>query len=113
MNLDLLFYAAAQSNDKRLYEVARSHAETSRRVHIRPDNSTAHVINFDPNTDLIKARLTNQGMAHGSCWSTGQARAIAGFVETYQWTHDATFLHTAQDCADYFITHLADDMIPP
>jgi uncharacterized protein YyaL (SSP411 family) len=113
MNLDLLFYAAAQTNDKRLFDVAKEHAHTSRSEHVRSDFSTTHVVNFDRRTGDVKERLTNQGMAHESCWSRGQAWAIAGFAETYGWTNDASFLETSKACADYFLRRLPDSKIPP
>ncbi|KIW04989.1 uncharacterized protein PV09_04149 [Verruconis gallopava] len=113
MNLDLLFYAASKTNDVTLYETARSHALKSQQAHVRSDFSTTHVINFDPTTGKIKQRLTNQGMAHESCWSRGQAWAIAGFVETFLWTREETFLDTARGCADYFLRRLPASKIPP
>lgn len=113
MNLDLLFYAAAYSNDDRLFNIAKQHASKCREAHIRSDFSTTHVINFDPCTGEIKERLTNQGMAHDSCWARGQAWAIAGFSETYHWTGDNRFLETALGCADYFIARLPESKIPP
>ena len=113
MNLDLLFYAASKTNDATLYEAARKHALKSRESHIRSDFSTTHVINFDPVTGQIKERLTNQGMAHESCWSRGQAWAIAGFAETFHWTREDPFLDTAKGCADYFLRRLPHSNIPP
>lgn len=112
MNLDLLFYAASQTNDSHLFDVAITHARTCQQAHIRPDFSTTHVINFEPSTGAVKERLTNQGMAHESCWTRGQAWAIAGFAETYHWTGDDSFLATAKGCARYFMDHLPDDKIP-
>lgn len=113
MNLDLLFYAAAHTNNVRLFNIARKHAKKCQNTHIRPDFSTTHVINFEPGTGHVKERLTNQGMAHESCWSRGQAWAIAGFAESYQWTKDDSFLETARGCADYFLRRLPDSKIPP
>jgi hypothetical protein len=113
MNLDLLFWAAANnpspSRSAALYRMAVSHARTSQRAHIAEDSSTTHVVNFDPVTGALKARFTNQGHAHGSCWARGQAWAIAGFAQTHAWTGDESFLTTARECADYFIRRLPDD----
>jgi hypothetical protein len=120
MNLDLLFWAAANSSSDdhlrsaALYTKAVSHARTTQRHHVAPDGSTTHVVNFDPSTGALKAKLTNQGYAHGSCWSRGQAWAVAGFAQAHAWTGDESFLATARVCAHYFLRRLPpDNLVPP
>lgn len=106
MNLDLLFYAAAQMGDRTIYDRAVAHARTTQAAHVRADGSTTHLVVFEPATGDVRARLTNQGFSNDSCWARGQAWAIAGFAETYHWTHDASFLATACKCADYFLARV-------
>ncbi|KAL2689007.1 hypothetical protein Neosp_003057 [[Neocosmospora] mangrovei] len=117
MNLELLFWAASQTPSRaestRLFDIAVAHARTSQKYHVRDDSSTCHVVNFDPSTGTLKERLTNQGYSHTSCWSRGQAWAIAGFAEAYKWSGEASFLDTAKRCADYFLKRLPDTQIPP
>jgi hypothetical protein len=118
MNLDLVFWAAANhpipAQARRLYTIAVSHANTTRRHHVAEDFSTTHVVNFDPTTGEVLRKLTNQGYSHGSCWSRGQAWAIAGFAETAAWTGDDSFLQTATNCAEYFLKRLpANSMVAP
>ncbi|KAM5346350.1 hypothetical protein ACJ41O_009355 [Fusarium nematophilum] len=117
LNLDLLFWAAANTSSPvksaELYHKAISHARTSQRTHVAPDGSTIHVANFDPRTGSLKAKLTNQGFSHQSCWARGQGWAIAGFAQSYQWTSDSSFLATARRCADYFIRRLPESLVPP
>lgn len=113
MNLDLLFYVASHTNDQAMWDAAVQHAKTTQTAHIRPDSSSTHLIVFDPNTGAILQRLTNQGYGDESCWTRGQAWAIAGFAETYGWTHDVAFLETAQRCADLFLSRLPVTDIPP
>lgn len=113
MNLDLLFYVASQTDDREMYNIALAHARTTQRSHVRSDSSTIHLVVFDPLTGDVKSNLTNQGYSPSSCWARGQAWAIAGFAETYHWTHDESFLKTARDCADYFLARLPPSNIPP
>lgn len=113
MNLDMLFYVASHTKDQVMWGAAVQHAKTTQRTHIRPQNSTTHLVVFDPNTGAVQQSLTNQGYTDDSCWTRGQAWAIAGFAETYGWTRDGSFLDTAKDCADYFISHLPESHIPP
>ncbi|CAK7198460.1 hypothetical protein SEUCBS139899_001121 [Sporothrix eucalyptigena] len=106
MNLDMLFYAAAHTGDRSLYDIAVAHARTTMRSHIRDDGSTVHLVVFDAATGDITATHTNQGYSTASCWARGQAWAVAGFAETYHWTREPAFLATARRCADYFLAKL-------
>jgi len=112
LNLDLLFWAATELRSPEFRNIAISHARTTQKEHIRPDNSTFHVVNFDQTTGAVKAKMTNQGYSDSSCWARGQAWAILGFAQTYNWTHDISFLKTCRDCADYFLHHLPRDGVP-
>ncbi|KAF4828838.1 Unsaturated chondroitin disaccharide hydrolase [Colletotrichum tropicale] len=113
MNLDMVFWAAAQLGDQDMYNAAVKHAETTRTHHIREDFSTFHVVNFEQKTGVPKEKITNQGYSDTSSWSRGQAWAIAGFAQTYGWTRDVSFLETAISCAEYFIAQLPFTWIPP
>ncbi|KAI8275623.1 hypothetical protein K4K60_008536 [Colletotrichum sp. SAR11_57] len=113
MNLDMVFWAAAQLGDQDMYNAAVKHAETTRTHHIREDFSTFHVVNFEQKTGVPKEKITNQGYSDTSSWSRGQAWAIAGFAQTYSWTRDVSFLETAISCAEYFIAQLPSTWIPP
>ena len=113
LNLDLIFWASTELRDPRLRDIATAHARTTRQHHIREDSSTFHVVNFDQHTGNVKAKMTNQGYSDSSCWSRGQAWAITGFAQTYLWTRNTTFLETARTCADYFLSHLPFNGIPP
>ncbi|KKY14016.1 putative glucuronyl hydrolase [Phaeomoniella chlamydospora] len=112
MNLDILYYVSKLNGDPRLEYIATSHAVATISAHIRDDDSTFHVVNFDQTTGQVKERFTNQGYSHDSCWSRGQAWGIAGFAQAYGWTKDERFLATSKRLADYFIAHLPDDFVP-
>ena len=112
LNLDLIFWAARNTSNSKLYDIALAHAQTTRKYHIREDNSSFHVVNLDPETGDLKSRFTNQGYSDDSCWARGQAWGVLGFMQTFAWTRDLTFLNTAKDMADYFISHLPADGVP-
>ncbi|CRG91718.1 hypothetical protein PISL3812_08770 [Talaromyces islandicus] len=112
LNLDLLFWAAKETNNKMLYDIAIAHARTTRKTHVRSDNSTFHVINFDVDKGAVKEKFTNQGYSDDSCWARGQSWGILGFMQTFQWTGDSDFFDTARALADYYIAHLPGDGIP-
>ena len=58
--------------------MAISHALETREHFVRPDGSTYHVVEFDPDTGAVERKLTHQGMSAESTWSRGQAWALHG-----------------------------------
>ncbi len=112
MNLEMLFWAAAQGGDPRWKEIAERHALTTARTHVREDGSTAHVASFDPKSGAFLGRATWQGLNDGSTWGRGQAWAIHGFTDAYVATHNPKLLETAKRAADWYLSHLPSDGIP-
>ena len=112
MNLSLLFWASEQTGDWHCARVAARHARTSRLVLVRPDDSTVHVGDFDPETGAFLRQATHQGLSATSCWSRGHAWALYGFADTYRWTGDEVFRAVAQRLADYAMRHAPSDRVP-
>ncbi len=113
MNVGIIFYAARETNDKRLRDIAVRHALTTRRYLVRGDGSTAHEGIFDLETGEFLRQTTHQGFRGDSCWSRGLAWALYGFSTCYEYSRDPRFLETAEACADYYITHTPTDGVPP
>jgi unsaturated chondroitin disaccharide hydrolase len=113
MNVGLIFYAARETGDRMLRDVAVRHALTTRRVLVRGDGSTAHEGIFDVDTGEFLRQSTQQGYRADSCWSRGLAWSLYGFSTCYEYSRDPRFLETAQACTDYYITHSPSDGIPP
>jgi hypothetical protein len=116
-NMDLLFYAAAQSGNKNLADAAVKHSRTLLKSHLRVEMatregysgtlySTAHLVNFFPETGVIKGTHTAQGYDKDSTWSRGQAWAILGYAQAYHWSGHAEFLDAACGLAEYFLLRL-------
>jgi unsaturated chondroitin disaccharide hydrolase len=113
MNVGIIFYAARETGDRRLREIALRHSLTTRRVLVRGDGSTAHEGIFDPETGEFLRQATHQGWRADSCWSRGLCWALYGFSTCYEYSRDPHFLKTAEACADYYITHTPADGVPP
>jgi unsaturated chondroitin disaccharide hydrolase len=111
MNLELLFFAARNGGDPSLYNMAVSHAVKTMQNHVRPDGSTFHVVDYNPDGTIF-SKFTVQGAGTNTTWSRGQAWAIYGFTMTYRYTQDPRFLATAQSTADYFLNNLPPDFVP-
>lgn len=113
MNVDIVFYAARETGDQSLLEVALEHCHTTRRVLVRGDGSTAHEGLFDLETGEFLRQSTQQGFRADSCWSRGLAWAIHGFGTAYAYARDPLLLATAEACADFYIRHTPPDGVPP
>ncbi len=112
MNLELLFWASKNGGTRQMYDIAFSHAEKTMQNHFRPDGSTYHVLDYDTLNGKVSWKGTHQGFSDSSCWSRGQAWAIYGFTMSYRFTNDERFLRTAQNAAEYFISHLPKNQVP-
>lgn len=112
LNLELLFLAAKNEGDKRLYDIAFSHAEVTANNQFRDDYSTCHVVVYDTLSGKRISQLTHQGYADESLWARGQAWAIYGFTMCYRETGNVTFLDVAQKATDTYLQRLPADYIP-
>jgi unsaturated chondroitin disaccharide hydrolase len=112
MNVGIIFYAARETQDKRLREIALRHALTVRKVLVRGDGSTAQEGLFDTDTGEFLEQSTHQGYRRDSCWSRGLAWATYGFGICYEYSRDTRLLATSEACADYYITHANPDGMP-
>lgn len=111
MNLPLLFWATEMTGDNRYAEVARIHAELSRRYLVRGDDSSYHTFHFEPESGEPIGGSTHQGYTNGSTWTRGQAWGIYGFALAYRYTRDDHFLETSRRMARYFLERLPEDHV--
>ena len=114
LNLELLFWAAKETGNKRFYEIAVSHAHTTMKNHMRPDGSSCHVVDYDPETGIVRGKWTHQGLSPESSWSRGQAWGLYGFTMCYRETGDPAFLDEACRIAEYVFNHpnMPGDLVP-
>jgi unsaturated chondroitin disaccharide hydrolase len=113
MNVGIIFYAAQQTGDAELENIARQHCLTTRRCLVRGDGSSAHEGIFDLETGQFLRQSTQQGWRSDSCWARGLAWALYGFSTVYEMTGDGRFLETAEACAHYYIDHTPEHGVPP
>lgn len=113
MNLEFLFWAAKQSDDKKLYDIAITHADNTLKHHFRADYSSYHVVCYLPGTKVFRKK-THQGAADSSAWARGQAWALYGYTMMYRETKDKKYLDQAEGIAKFVINHpnLPQDKIP-
>ena len=114
MNIPLLYHASNIVGDPRFAHVAKAHADTTMKNHIREDGSVKHIVSYQPETGEVIEDFRGQGYEKGSAWSRGQAWALYGFTLSYIYTKDERYLNTAKKVANYFISCLTaeKDFLP-
>ncbi|MDP4240377.1 MAG: glycoside hydrolase family 88 protein [Bacteroidota bacterium] len=114
MNLELLFWATKVTGDSTYAKIAITHANTTMKNHFRPDYSSYHVINYNPQTGVVQQKRTAQGYSDGSAWARGQAWGLYGFTVMYRETHNPKYLKQAMHIAGFILHHprLPKDMVP-
>lgn len=114
MNLELLFEATILSGDSSFYQIAISHANKTLANHFRENNSSYHVVDYDPQTGTVRSKETAQGFSNESSWARGQAWGLYGFTVCYRYTKNSIYLEQAIKIYDYIFTHknLPTDLVP-
>ena len=111
LNLELLFWAAEETGNKRLYDIAVCHADTTMAYHFRPDGTCYHVAVYDPVTGKHLYNCTHQGYADESVWARGQAWAVYGYTMVYRYTREPRHLLMAEKATDAYLQLLNDQML--
>lgn len=109
LNIPLLYWASEETNDPRFKSIASNHANTAMKYFIRPDGSSHHIVEFDPNDGHFVKAYGGQGFADGSSWTRGQSWALYGFMMSYLHTKDQAYLDTAKQVAHYFIANIPEN----
>ncbi len=112
INLELLFWASKNGGNKRLYDMAVKHAETTMLNHFRSDYTSYHAVVYDTATGQKVKGITHQGYNDSSMWARGQSWAIYGFTMVYRETKQKKFLDFAQKVTDVYLRNLPADLIP-
>jgi unsaturated chondroitin disaccharide hydrolase len=112
LNLEMLYWAAANGENKELYDIATKHAETTMKYHFREDGSSYHVAVYDTIDGHFIKGVTHQGYADDTMWARGQAWAIYGFTMVYRETKDKKFLRFAEKVTDIYLKRLPEDYVP-
>ena len=112
MNLEMLFWASHNGENRQLYNIADTHAETTLKNQFRPDFSCYHVVVYDTVTGKKIKGVTHQGYSDNSMWARGQAWAIYGFTMSYRETHKKEYLNLVRKAAEIYLKRLPSDLVP-
>ena len=112
INLEMLFWAAKNGENKRLYDIAVSHADVTMKYHFKPDYSCYHVAVYDTTSGKFIKGVTHQGFSDQSMWARGQSWAIYGFTVCYRETKNPKYLDFVQKVTDAYLKNLPADYVP-
>lgn len=112
MNVPIIFYAANETGDRQLAELAAAHCRTTRDCLVREDGSTAHEGVFALETGEFLRQTTHQGLAGDSRWARGLAWSLYGYSKVFALTGEQEFLDVAERNAAFWIANLPKDRVP-
>ena len=125
MNVGIIFWAARETGDETLRQIAIEHCRTTQKYLVRNlhgkklgypahyGGGTAHEGIFDVKTGVFLHQATHQGHAPDSTWTRGLAWAIYGFTAAHRLSGLREFLDTAQKCADCYLLRSPANLVPP
>jgi unsaturated chondroitin disaccharide hydrolase len=113
LNIPLLHWASAETQDPRFAHIALAHADTTAEAFIRADGSCSHIVEFDPEKGGAARTHGGQGYRDGSAWTRGQGWAIYGFAISRKLTGKREYLQAAKRVADYFASHIPQSGLIP
>lgn len=114
VNLEQLLWVSANGGSSQYRNMAVAHARTTQAQHFRADNSSYHVVDFDPVRGTVLQKTTWQGAAPSSAWARGQSWGLYGFTLMYRYVRDRRYLDQARNIARFLVRHpnLPADKIP-
>ncbi len=113
MNVGIILWAARETNDETLRQIAVEHCRTTQKYLVRADGGTAHEGIFDVTSGAFVRQSTHQGFAAESTWTRGLAWAIYGFTAVHRLSCVSEFLATAQMCAESYLRRAPAGLVPP
>ncbi len=101
-NLRLDFWAGPETGDPVFAEGAKRMLDVTIRDFLRADGSTIEFLVYHDTDDRILRHFTLLGVHDDSCWSRGQAWAIAGFLRGWQEYGDTRYRDAARATFGYW-----------
>ncbi len=112
MNVGVILWAARETGDEKLRDVAVEHCRTTARHLVRPDGGTAHEGIFDLDSGRFLRESTHQGWRPESTWSRGLAWSLYGFTAAYRLSGEREFLDVARRNAAYYLRRTPPGLVP-
>lgn len=112
LNIPLFFWAYEETGEKKYLDAANSQLKITNDYLIRPDGSSYHHYQFDPDTHKPLHGCTFQGHRDESTWSRGHSWGVYGFPMAYGYNGDEALWPLHRDVTYFMLNHLPKDNIP-
>ena len=106
MNLELLWWAAADTGNATFAAIAHSHARRMLADAFQPANPGCawHLLTYNQSSGALLNRSSPpQGLGINTVWARGQAWSLNGLTIAYRYTREPVYLAQAQAAADCFV----------
>lgn len=108
----LLFWAARETNDRDMRDVAAKHTARVLSIHQREDGAFVQSSSLDVQSGEVLQRYTHKGYSEGSVWARAQAWGVLGAtISCLSGGVDERFLTAAIKGADWWIDHVPPDCV--
>jgi len=107
-----LLWAARETGDSRMHEIARSHASRVIELHLRTDGSFIQSTSLDPQSGAVIRHYTHKGYSDISTWGRAQCWGVLLSVMSYaRAPAEIRWLQAAERGADWWIAHVPSDRV--
>jgi unsaturated chondroitin disaccharide hydrolase len=110
--IPVLWRAYRETGEPRYCDVAVSHADRFLDWYVRPDGSTWHHAEFDPDTGALVRQYNELAYSDDTCWARGQGWAIAGLARAYRETGARRYRRALQRVVGYYVDNSPADLVP-
>lgn len=107
----LLSWAAGETGNPKLREIAVRHAHRHIEFCLRADGSICQSASFDPRTGTMTRRYTHKGVSDDSTWARAQAWGMLGWALAAHWTGDIALIEPAERAAAWWLHHVPADRV--
>ncbi len=107
----LLSWAAKETGNPKLREIAIRHAHRHIEFCLRADGSICQSASFDPFTGKMTRRYTHKGVSDHSTWARAQAWGMLGWALAAHWTGDHALIDPAERVADWWLRQVPADRV--
>jgi unsaturated chondroitin disaccharide hydrolase len=107
-----LLWAAKETGNARMREIARNHAARVIELHLRDDGTFIQSTSLDPSSGAVLRHYTHKGYSDSSTWGRAQAWGVLLSAMSYmREPEEHRWLEAAQRGADWWIAHVPADRV--
>jgi unsaturated chondroitin disaccharide hydrolase len=107
-----LFWAARETGDRAVRDIARRHTDRVLSLHLRADGSFIQSTSLHPKTGAVLKHYTHKGYSDTSTWGRAQAWGMLfGTMSHLYELEETDWLAAAMRGADWWMTHVPEDRV--